>query len=136
MSKPYQVAAIPFRRGPSGGVEVLLVTSRETRRWVIPKGWPWRNVKDHDAAAGEAWEEAGVHGLIDPRSLGSFTYPKQRKDKVTSLEVIVYRLEVTEEAERWPEHQQRERRWLHQSYAAELVSEHALKQILRDLIAD
>ena len=52
MAKPYQVAAIPIRLTNAGGIEVLLVTSRETKRWVVPKGWPWRKIKDHDAAAG------------------------------------------------------------------------------------
>ncbi len=133
MAKAYQVAAIPIRRGTSGALEVLLVTSRETRRWVIPKGWPWRKIKDPDAAAGEAWEEAGVHGRIGRKAVGSFTYAKQRKNKVTPLEVFVYLLEVTEQADRWPEHEQRERRWFDQAAAADLVSEPALKQILLDL---
>lgn len=133
MAKPYQVAAIPIRRTSDGLVEVLLVTSRETRRWVIPKGWPWRKVKDHDAAAGEAWEEAGVRGQANPHSIGSFTYDKRRKTKVRALKVLVYLLEVTEVAQVWPEHDQRRRNWFSPAAAADLVSEAELKDLLQAL---
>ena len=130
MAKPYQVAALPIRRSNSGAVEVLLVTSRETRRWVVPKGWPWRKVKNHDAAAGEAWEEAGVRGLANPKSIGSFTYDKRRKTGVRALKVHVYLLEVTEEAAVWPEQQQRQRNWFSLATAAGLVAEAELKDLL------
>ena len=133
MAKPYQVAAIPIKRSVSGDVEVLLVTSRESRRWVVPKGWPWRKVKDEDAAAGEAWEEAGVQGNVLPEPLGSFTYAKRRKYKMRPLEVFVYLLEVTQEAQSWPEHHQRERRWFNLIDAAGMVAEPALKDILLEL---
>ena len=133
MAKPYQVAAIPIRRDSDGLVEVLLVTSRETRRWVIPKGWPWRKVKDHDAAAGEAWEEAGVRGHANSESIGSFTYDKRRKTKVRALKVLVYLLEVTEVASVWPEHDQRQRDWFRPAAAAALVSEAELKELLQAL---
>ena len=59
MELPRQVAALPVRRNPDGSLSVLLVTSRQTRRWVIPKGWPWPKHEDHVAAAEEAREEAG-----------------------------------------------------------------------------
>ena len=130
MAKPYQVAAIPIRRTSRGALEVLLVTSRETRRWVVPKGWPWRKIKDHDAAAGEAWEEAGVHGKAQPKSIGSYTYDKRRKNKLQPLKVLVYLLEVTDEAATWPEGKQRERSWFSPAKAADLVAEPDLKELL------
>ena len=130
MAKPYQVAAIPIRRSDRGAVEVLLVTSRETQRWVVPKGWPWRKVKDHDAAAGEAWEEAGVRGKANPKSIGSFTYDKRRKDSVRALRVLVYLLVVAEEAPVWPEQEQRRRDWFSPAAAAKLVAEPELKDLL------
>ena len=133
MAKPYQVAALPIRRSDSGAVEVMLVTSRETRRWVVPKGWPWRKVANHDAAAGEAWEEAGVRGLANPKSIGSFTYDKRRKTEVRALKVLVYLLEVTEVAPTWPEHEQRQRDWFSPADAADLVAEADLKDLLRAL---
>lgn len=135
MAKPYQVAAVPIRRTQAGSLEVLLVTSRETRRWVVPKGWPWRKVKDHDAAAGEAWEEAGVRGRTLPKSIGSFTYDKRRKNKLFVLNVLVYVLEVTEEAAIWPEAHQRQRNWFAPTTAADLVSEPELRQLLLNLDA-
>ena len=71
MPNSNQVAAIPVRRRADGNLEVLLVTSRETRRWIVPKGWPWPEVSDHEAAAAEAWEEAGVRGRILADKLGT-----------------------------------------------------------------
>ena len=112
---------------------MLLVTSRETRRWVVPKGWPWRKVENHDAAAGEAWEEAGVRGQANPKSIGSFTYDKRRNTQVRALKVLVYLLEVTEVAATWPEHEQRQRDWFSPSAAADLVAEADLKDLLRAL---
>jgi 8-oxo-dGTP pyrophosphatase MutT (NUDIX family) len=133
MAKPYQVAALPVRRSSAGTIEVLLVTSRETRRWVVPKGWPWRKVEDHNAAAGEAWEEAGVRGTASPESIGTFTYGKRRKGKVSSLTVLVYLLEVQEESATWPEADQRSRSWFHPTAAARLVDEPELQDLLRGL---
>lgn len=133
MPKLYQVAAIPIRVGSEDAPEVLLVTSRETRRWVVPKGWPWKKVADHEAAAGEAWEEAGVRGKIKRRSIGSFTYDKLRNGKPHTLTVFVYVLEVREEAQTWPEQAERTRAWFSAAEAAELVNEAGLKLLLREL---
>lgn len=133
MPKRYQVAAIPFRQHIIKGSQVLLVTSRETRRWVVPKGWPWPHVADHEAAAGEAWEEAGVRGRVMPKKIGKFTYNKRRNEKVYQLKVFVYLLEVTTEADDWPEVDQRERKWFTQVEASCLVDEPELKSILLEL---
>ena len=136
MAKLYQVAAMPIRNRRDGAPEVLLVTSRETRRWVVPKGWPWKKVADHDAAAGEAWEEAGVRGKVERRSIGSFTYDKLRNGKPLKLKVLVYILEVEQEAETWPEAGERKRAWFSAADAAEMVSEAGLKLLLRALARD
>jgi len=133
MAKPYQVAAIPVRFGSQGSIEVLLVTSRETRRWVVPKGWPWRGIDDHDAAAGEAWEEAGIKGKSRRKSIGSFTYPKLRNGKPQVLKVRTFLLEVKEEAEIWPEVAERKRKWFSVEKAAELVAEDELRELLLTL---
>ena len=87
MPNSNQVAAIPVRRRDDGNLEVLLVTSRETRRWIVPKGWPWPEVSDHEAAAAEAWEEAGVRGRILADGLGTYTYDKQRDGTLLSVDV-------------------------------------------------
>ena len=128
-----QVAAIPIRHTSAGALEVLLVTSRETRRWVIPKGWPWPKRADCDAAAAEAWEEAGVLGRIGPVSVGTFTYDKRANGKHRTLAVAVYVLEVEEEAEMWPEAPERRRQWFSPAVASELVDEPSLKTILLKL---
>src|SRR5262245_34045621 len=118
MDTTRQVAALPVRRNSDGSLSVLLVTSRETRRWVIPKGWPWPDREDHIAAAEEAREEAGVLGRAVPESIGFFTYRKRRADGAVEVQVQVYLLEVTEELATWPEASQRERLWLGLSAAA------------------
>ena len=136
MRKNYQVGALPIRRNGAGAIEVLLVTSRGTHRWVLPKGWPWRRHADHDAAAGEAWEEAGVRGRAMPHSIGSYTYDKVGKRSSRTLEVLVYVLEVTDEADKWPEDHERRRDWFSPSDAVSLVSEPGLKTLLQALDAN
>ncbi len=133
MARGYQVAAIPVRRGEDGTVQVLLITSRETRRWVVPKGWPWPRVKDHVAAAGEAWEEAGVRGRPTPKSIGTFTYSKRRDGELLPLKVLVYLLEVVEVVETWPEIAERHRQWFSPAEAADRVDEPELRDLLRQL---
>lgn len=126
-----QVAAIPVRRGADGHLEVLLITSRGTRRWLVPKGWPWRNCADWQSAAEEAREEAGVVGIVDHKPLGSYSYRKGRSDGSTvAVTVAVYRLDVTEVLDVWPEKSERARRWFSADAAAAAVVEPGLKSIL------
>jgi len=114
-----------------GHVEVVLITSRETGRWVIPKGWPVQGLTPAAAAAAEAWEEAGVQGTILENALGEYLY-----DKITSpvqtkrCSVAVFALEVRELKTRFPEAQQRKRRWVMAAKAAGLVAEPELRQLL------
>ena len=91
-----QVAALPFRI-KDGKIEVLLVTSRETKRWLIPKGWPMKGKKPHKAAAQEAEEEAGVKGEIKNKPLGSYDYWKRRAAHFDLCRVNVYPLEVSKQ---------------------------------------
>ena len=85
-----QYAALPFRLDGKTRTEVMLVTSRETRRWIIPKGWPHKGKAPHDSAAREAFEEAGVVGAVGKRTVGSFPYQKRLKNGgVTVCEVHV-----------------------------------------------
>ncbi|HKZ96072.1 MAG TPA: NUDIX domain-containing protein [Hyphomicrobiaceae bacterium] len=133
MPRTRQIAAIPVRRNARGKVQVLLVTSRETQRWVIPKGWPWPDLPDHEAAAEEAWEEAGVRGLARRNKIGSFTYDKRRNGKVVRVLVVVYLLEVREMARTWPECAERRRAWFSPAKAANAVEELKLKTLLHTL---
>jgi 8-oxo-dGTP pyrophosphatase MutT (NUDIX family) len=125
-----QYAALPFRPG-SHGVEILLITSRETRRWVIPKGWPMKGKAPHEAAAIEAHEEAGLDGQVASRAIGTFRYAKRLKSgKERPVEVTVFPLRVTHEGDDWPEKEQRVRRWGPPAEAAALVIEPELKALI------
>jgi 8-oxo-dGTP pyrophosphatase MutT (NUDIX family) len=126
-----QVAALPWRPLPDGGVEVLLITSRETKRWVIPKGWPIRGLSSCDTAAREAFEEAGVAGRIAKKPKGAYHYDKRlRSGRIQHVRVAVFTLRVVQESETWPEVGQREKRWTAPADAANLVDEPELKTLL------
>lgn len=125
-----QYAALPWRMGERG-VEVLLVTSRQTRRWIIPKGWPMKGRTGPEAAAQEAWEEGGVRGRIAGTPLGTFGYVKRYADAPDrTCAVKVFALAVSEEDDVWPEMSQRERRWMTLSEAAAAVDEPELKALI------
>jgi 8-oxo-dGTP pyrophosphatase MutT (NUDIX family) len=129
-----QHGALPYRRTPDGELEVMLVTSRETRRWVIPKGWPMKKLKPFATAAREAYEEAGLGGAISREALGSFTYQKRMKSRrYVDCKVDVYAMEVSKEAKRWPERDERERRWFEPAVAARRVKEPELADIILQL---
>ena len=126
-----QFAALPWRRDANGEVEVLLITSRETRRWVIPKGWPIKGKSSAKSAAQEAFEEAGVLGKIRKRPLGSYAYDKRLKNgRIQHVRVAVFPLQVETEAENYPEHGQREHLWLPPVEAAKQVEEPELMVLL------
>ncbi len=124
-----QVAALPYRVG--AGVEIMVVSSRETRRWVLPKGWPMKGKTLHAAAEREALEEAGIEGVISARALGQYHYVKRMKNGSTPLcAVSVFPLLVTRERETWQESAQRTTRWMPVETAAAAVDEPELKEII------
>jgi len=125
-----QVGALPYRRGASGRLEFLLLTSRGTRRFVIPKGWRMKGKSDSQAAALEAKQEAGVKGRIDPATIGSYQYWKRLGKAFVPVKVVVYALEVETEAPKWREASQRERQWLTAEQAAALVDEPELVSLI------
>ena len=126
-----QVAALPWREGENG-VEVMMITSRETRRWVIPKGGRMVGKTDPQAAAQEAYEEAGVQGETLETPIGHFRYGKRLKSgAVQTCVVAVYPLEVLIQLGAWPEDLQRDRRWMPQAEAADAVHEDDLAQLIR-----
>ncbi|NDV85432.1 NUDIX domain-containing protein [Aurantimonas aggregata] len=126
-----QFAALPFRAG-TDGIEILLVTSRDTGRWVIPKGWPMKNRRPHRAAAIEAYEEAGVVGKADKTPLGTFDYEKRTETGAIACRVTVFPLPVSRLLDEWPERAERHRLWHNWQRASELVEEPELQAILRD----
>lgn len=135
LSETRQVAALPWRL-EDGQRRILMITSRETRRWVIPKGGRMVGKSDPEAAAQEALEEAGVKGEIKDHSIGVFRYAKGLKDGGQRLCVVsVYPLEVLIQLGAWPEAHQRERRWMTPAEAAEAVHEPDLAALIRDFDA-
>jgi 8-oxo-dGTP pyrophosphatase MutT (NUDIX family) len=131
-----QYAAICYRNHPKLGVpEVLVVTSRESGRWIIPKGWPIKGKKPHEVAAIEAFEEAGVRGKIKKKRFGFFTYLKQLpNDSRVPCIVQLHLLEVEKTFENFPERGQRLSEWVSFTEAARRVREPELKGLL--LVAD
>jgi len=126
-----QYGVIPFRRGPDGGVEILLITSRETRRWVVPRGNPILGLSPHEAAAQEAYEEAGVRGDVEPQVLGTYRYDKRRASgAVDEALVELFPLLVREILDEWPERHERERRWFVAEDAAASVAEEELAALI------
>jgi 8-oxo-dGTP pyrophosphatase MutT (NUDIX family) len=127
-----QFAALPFRVGADGRPQVLLLTSRETKRWVIPKGWPIHGKKPREVAVQEAFEEAGLVGtLIGKRPVGDFHYAKVLASGDSVLcQVKVFLLLVDRQLTDWPERAQRETRWFSADEAAGLVEEGGLAEIV------
>jgi 8-oxo-dGTP pyrophosphatase MutT (NUDIX family) len=126
-----QVAALPLMVGDDGIARVLLLTSRETGRWVIPKGWPMKGRKPYEAAAREALEEAGVIGHVKKKPIGAYTYFKRREAHFDVCQVDVYLLMVEKQLKTWREKDQREAQWFPLDEAADLVQEPGLVALLR-----
>ena len=132
--KRLQVAALCYRRD-GDSKEVLLVTSRGTGRWILPKGWPIDGLDAGEAALQEAWEEAGVRkGALDGTAIGSYTYDKTLKAGWSvEIDTLVYPVEVQDLHESFPEADQRKRKWVRPQDAANMVQEPELQSILRDV---
>ena len=125
-----QYGVLPWRRRDAE-IQVMLLTSRETRRWVIPKGWPMEGLSPADCAAQEAFEEGGIRGPVADIA-GEYGYDKSLKDgTVRHLTVQVFPMEVTTQLVLWPEANERERRWFSAAGAAEAVTEQGLATLIR-----
>ncbi|MFN3891152.1 MAG: NUDIX hydrolase [Beijerinckiaceae bacterium] len=125
-----QAAALPFRREKE--LEVLLVSSLDTGRWIVPKGWPMKGRTNFETAKREAFEEAGVKGEIASKPAGSFHYDKRRRNgSVCRCMVEVFPLEVKSQSRSWPEKAVRKTRWCAWSEAADLVDDAGLGEIIR-----
>lgn len=120
-------------RVKNGAVQVLMITSRGTNRWIIPKGWPMQGLTPCQTAMQEAWEEAGVEGKMSDRFLGLYSYVK-KIDKKTSVPcvVMVYPVKVARLVTDFPEAGQRKRKWVAPKKAAAMVHEPELAHILKN----
>jgi 8-oxo-dGTP pyrophosphatase MutT (NUDIX family) len=131
-----QVAALPVRRKIGGDVEVLLITSRESNRWIIPKGWPIKGKKRHESAAQEALEEAGISGRIHKKPVGCYVYRKRRENHFAWCSVDVYLLDVERQLNWWREKGQRQVVWVGPLEASNLTDEPGLRAIFLKLFGN
>lgn len=126
-----QFAALPWRASAERGLEILLVTSRDTKRWIIPKGWPMKGRKPHIVAAIEAQQEAGLNGKVEKEKLGVFSYRKRLEGGgAVDCIVDVYPLRVARQRKKWPEKGQRITYWFPYASAAQQVDEPELSEII------
>ena len=128
-----QVAALPYRSFPDAAAPfILLITSRQTGRWVVPKGNLMVGKAPHEAAAIEAEEEAGVAGIISPLPVGQFRYEKLLAGGGSVIAAVdLYPMAVTEVRKKWIEMNQRKRRWFAVGEAASVVAEAELSELIQ-----
>lgn len=127
-----QFAAVCYRRSASADdYEVLVVTGRNSGRWVVPRGWPMEGKAPHEVAEREAFEEAGIKGKADKQPIGLYTYAKQIGDgRVAPCMVEVYAVKVEKIVKKYKEQGQRQRRWVSFAEAQNLVEEPELRGLL------
>lgn len=125
-----QSAAIPYRR-TAAGIEVLLITSKTRRRWVLPKGKIAKGMLAHNSAAKEAMEEAGVIGAVETAPVAEYVQSKAIEGTPERITVRAFALAVESEIQRWPEDHQRKRRWLPLKAAIKLVDDAELRAVLK-----
>lgn len=127
-----QFGALCFRYGDGDGeIEILVITSRDSGRWIVPKGWPMKGKEPHEAAAIEAWEEAGVRGKVRKTPVGRYTYLKELPDgKVVPCVVDMFQVEAKEIRTEFKEQGQRRLDWVSPDEAARRVREIELKSLL------
>ncbi len=127
-----QFAALPYKLDEdTGNAKICMITSRGTKRWILPKGWPMHKITPAEAAAIEAWEEAGLKGIAFDHCLGVYLYSKPIPKKQVQILVLVYPVLVTKTKKDWPERSSRTRKWFDIETAAGLVAEEDLRSIIR-----
>ena len=128
-----QCAALCYRLR-KGKPQILMITSRRTKRWILPKGWLMKDRTLAEAAAQEAWEEAGVQGRIGGTCLGLYTYIKEAEstgEVDLPCATLVFPLKVKSLKRKYPEKGQRKRRWMSRKKAASRVWEPELAELIR-----
>jgi 8-oxo-dGTP pyrophosphatase MutT (NUDIX family) len=128
-----QFAAVPLMQ-QGDQVHVMLLTSRGTKRWVLPKGWAEQDLTGPEVAAKEAFEEGGLVGKVQLDSLGTYSYLKEMPQaQAVPCQVEVFAMWVDQQLDEWPERAQRVRQWFSLSEAAEKVQESGLRLLLERL---
>jgi membrane-associated phospholipid phosphatase/8-oxo-dGTP pyrophosphatase MutT (NUDIX family) len=126
-----QYGVFAYELTAEGEPRFMLITSRSTRRWVIPRGNPIRGLAAHESAAQEAFEEAGLGGYVFPEEVGAYQYGKRRRSgRVDLAQVHVFPLNVTGQSSHFPERDQRETRWFTREEAIDAVDEDSLKSLI------
>ncbi|MDJ0640164.1 MAG: NUDIX hydrolase [Paracoccaceae bacterium] len=129
-----QIAALPIHWDKKGRPRILMVTSRERGRWIMPKGWTMDGKKDWQAAKIEALEEAGAVGFVSDQAIGAYHYKKRLDDgRSVRCRVTVYPMIVEKLKRRWKERKERKRHWFSLAKAAKLTDEPELTALLREL---
>lgn len=129
-----QIAALPVHWDSKGRLRVLMVTSRDSGRWVMPKGWTMDGKKNWQAAKIEALEEAGAVGFVSDQSIGTYRYRKRLgKGQSVLCRVKIYPMMVDKLKRRWKERNERKRHWFSLQKAAKLVDEPELRDLLLKL---
>ncbi|AZV79169.1 NUDIX domain-containing protein [Parasedimentitalea marina] len=133
-SKRLQVAALCYRK-TENGTDVLMITSRGSGRWILPKGWPISGKDGAETALQEAWEEAGVKtAKIQGEPIGHYEYLKNLgRGRAEMVQTLVYIAQVSKLSKSYPERNQRKRQWVPADEAANLVHEPKLRALLRQL---
>jgi 8-oxo-dGTP pyrophosphatase MutT (NUDIX family) len=114
-----------------GGEKICVISSRGGKRWVVPKGCLEPGKSAAEIAVQEAWEEAGLVGVLAPDPIGSYFYEKAG----FLCHVTVFLMTVTDSAERWPERELRERCWLNAAQALQRIEDAGLRELIREVTA-
>jgi 8-oxo-dGTP pyrophosphatase MutT (NUDIX family) len=130
-----QYGALPYRVTPAGAIELLLVTTKQSKRWIVPKGRPIKGLKPAKCAAREAFEEAGIRGVMGKKSIGAFRFLKTVDDALSVMcEVRLYPMKVKRELTDWPEAPDRTPRWFEPSAALAAVNDAGLKSVINRFV--
>lgn len=127
-----QYGALPYRIGEAGMPEFLLVTTRISGRWIVPKGGPIKDLKPPKSAAQEAFEEAGIRGTIGAKPLGAFAFDKTLADTGSTVpcEVWVFPLLVKRQYKNYPEAEERASRWFTPEEALAALNDAGLCELI------
>ena len=120
-----QSAVVPYREG-TDGIEILLITTKKRKRWIIPKGVIDPGFDAPESASREAYEEAGIRGTVESPPLTEYRYDKWGG----TCNVTVFIMRVTDELGEWPEAAFRNRGWFNLDQARKMVDKPELKGVL------
>jgi 8-oxo-dGTP pyrophosphatase MutT (NUDIX family) len=127
---------LPYRIAKTGSLEFLLITTRQTKQWMIPKGWPVKGLKPAKCAAREAYEEAGIQGAISAKPIGTFTYVKRLEANGVTVpcEVRVFAMSVRRQLKSWPEAYERDSRWFEPTNALSALRDEGLRDVIASFV--